>query len=89
MKMSKETYNKLESGMNVVINHFGDDEVTELRHTIGYMNDQFISFIWQMYRIVTEHPVVGDRAIKEAVRSEGLNDSHLETALKKILKRWK
>lgn len=89
MKMSNETFAAIEAGINGVINHVGNSEVVELRNSINYANDQFVAFIWQMYQYGKTFQKRAGIDLYQMVNNEGLSDSHIETALKKILAQYK
>ena len=77
MKMTKETFGKLSDAIDVVMSRYSLKVVLDHRHDVKYVKDQFISFCWSMF-----HATKLDYQI---FYKQGLNDNHIETALKRIL----
>jgi hypothetical protein len=77
MKMSKELFSDLCDGIDAVISKHSLKVITEHRQNIAYTNDQFISFCWSM--------ITATRMDYRLFYDAGLNDTHIETALKRIL----
>jgi hypothetical protein len=80
-KMKKEHFETLDKSIQEVIRNVGIDKVKQFRKEIKFAKNQFISFIWAMFRTATD----------QDFRSElytYLNDSNIETALKKILESY-
>ena len=81
MKMKKEHYSTLVRSINEVVQNVGVADVIAHRENVPYAKNQFISFVWSMWRHATD----------QDFRSElyaYLNDAHVETALKQILKEY-
>jgi hypothetical protein len=91
MKMSKATYNHIEMAINGLRDYCSDsNEFNKLRESILYKNDQFVSFVWKIYfSSKNYYKSVCNIDLHSLVSSEGLKDSHIESALKKILVAYK
>jgi hypothetical protein len=91
MKMSKTTYNHFDVAIKGLRDYCSDtNEFNKLRESISYKNDQFIAFIWKIYYLSKNYyKQVSGIDLHSLVLSEGLKDSHIETALKKILASYK
>ncbi len=79
--MQSNQYWILTNEINKMENAYSIKAFRDLRETVKFANDQFISFIWAIYWQIKS----SDRQII----AEGLNDSHIETALKTALKDYK
>ena len=77
MRITKKQYNEISTAINIVLSNHTTDAVREYRESISYANNQFISFCWSMLRISGYN-------VRPLYRT-GLNDSHIETAIKRIL----
>jgi len=81
MKISKELYTKIENKINeyekACLISFEEN-----RNNISFVNCQYTSFIWFVF-----HNSI-DNDIRAMIKDENLLDSHIETALKKILKKY-
>ncbi len=82
MKITSEHYTTLKATITDFISNVGEENVREYRYSIGYVNNQFISFVWAMLSKSTDH------SFRKELYTY-LNDSHVETALKKILCEYK
>ena len=91
MKMSKETYSKIENAINGLIDYVDDkNEIIDLRKNIDFAKDQFTSFVFKMfYTSCNFAKKMQGVDILSEIKKEGLHDSHIETALKKILISYK
>ncbi len=91
MKMSKETYSHIEMAIKGLRDYCSDsNEFNKLRESIPYKNDQFVSFVWKIYYISKNYYKQNFGIdLHSLVSSEGLQDSHIESALKKILVAYK
>ena len=81
MKMTSMQYWILTDAINKIENAYGVDAMKQHRETISYACDRYLSFVWSIYHIIN----ADDRKII----NEGLNDTHIETALKIALKDYK
>lgn len=91
MKMSKETYSKIENAINGLIDYVEDkNEIAELRKNINFVKDQFTAFCFKMFYTSCNYAKqVQGVDIHAALKSEKLHDAHIETAIKKILVAYK
>ncbi len=78
MKMSKETFGRLANAIDVVMSAHSLETIKKHRQTVKFVNNQFISFCWSMF-----HASKFGQTDREIYNT--LNDSHIETALKRIL----
>ncbi len=56
--------------------------IIELRNTVKYVNNQFVSFYWKIFWVAMR------TSPSLRVVASNYNDEHLNTALKRILKRY-
>jgi hypothetical protein len=91
MKMSKNTYSHIETAIKGLKDYCSDsNEFNKLRDSVPYVKDQFISFIWKVYYASKNYyKITFNIDLNALIRNEGLSDSHIETALRKILKAYK
>ena len=78
MKISKELFGELCDSIdsNVMSKH-SLQKIIEHRNSVTYVKSQFISFCWSMFH--------ASRFDCKKLYNAGLNDNHIETALKRIL----
>lgn len=86
MKMTKDLYDYIDICIHETILTVGAEKTQTFRDTVQYTKDQFTAFAWGVYRVANNQNSfqLGDMA-----REQGLHDSHIETAIKKILKKYK
>lgn len=77
MKMSKELFSELCDSIDGVLSKHSLKVIADHRQNVKFVKDQFISFCWSMF-----HATKSDYS---KFYDAGLNDSHIETALKRIL----
>lgn len=77
MKMSKELYGELCDNIDDVLSLHSLKTVSEHRNNIKFVKNQFVAFCWSIF-----HATKMDYS---KFYNAGLNDSHIETALKSIL----
>ena len=80
MKIKNEDYNLLKEKIDNLLSNYSDAQIKAHRNSIKFVNDQFASFCWSIF-----HQVYKD--VKHLY--DYLNDSHIETALKSILIKYK
>ena len=85
MRMTNDTYKHLTLCLDEIIATAGRDRVIAYRNNVKFVKDQFVSFVWGMFRYI---PQV-DRAAIINNQGERLQDAHIETALKKALIEFK
>lgn len=81
MKMTKELFGELCDAIDVVMSKYSLKVILDHRNDIKYVKSQFISFCWSMF-----HASNFDYT---KLYDSGLNDNHIETALKRILSDFK
>jgi len=81
MKMSKETYGMLYSSIEGLLENRDLEWEIDIFNSRSKANNKYIAFIWAVYFEVLDRSI---RSLRYSIISEGLNDSHVETALKKI-----
>ena len=81
MLMTKHQYKILTDAINKIETAYTKETMKLHREKVSFVNDQFISFIWSIYWMIKGD----DRKIIGA----DLNDNHIETALKKVLREYK
>ena len=77
MKMSKTTFGELCDSIDSVMSARSLKTIIEHRQNVKFVKDQFIAFCWSMF-------YASGYNCKHLYDS-GLDDSHIETALKRIL----
>ena len=77
MKMSKKLFDELTDAIDEVISRHSLQTIIKHRENVKYVNNQFVSFCWSIF----------DASKYDCKRlyDSGLNDSHIKTALKRIL----
>ncbi len=77
MKMTKETFGKLCDSIDVVLSAHSLKTITDHRANVKFVKNQFVSFCWSIF-------YASEFDCKQ-LYDVGLDDSHIETALKRIL----
>ncbi len=77
MRMSKKTFGELADAIDAVMEKYSLKKITEHRQNVKFVKNQFMAFCWSMFRISNFNIMV--------LYADGLNDNHIETALKHIL----
>ena len=77
MKMSKEHFNELCGAIDEVLQRHSLPQILKHRETIKFVKSQFVSFCLSIFH--------ASKFDCKELYSAGLNDSHIETALKRIL----
>ena len=77
MKMSKRLFGELAESIDNVMSKHSLKVITEHRQSVPYVKNQFIAFCWSMFHI--------SKFDCKRLYNAGLNDNHIETALKHIL----
>ena len=86
MKISTSDYEYLERHINMFSERAGKEAMVDTRKNVVFVNDQFRSFIWLVFHKLNRSMAY---LITDRLHASGLNDDHIETALKKILKEYK
>jgi len=77
MKISKELFNELCEAIDKVLSAHSLKTITNHRNTITYTKSRFIAFCWSMFH-ASKYDCM-------KLYKAGLDDTHIETALKRIL----
>ena len=77
MKISKELFGELSSAIDKVMSSHSLKVITAHRQNVKFVKNQFISFCWSMFH--------ASKFDCNQLYGQGLNDNHIETALKRIL----
>lgn len=77
MKMSKELFSELCDSIDYLLSTNSLKVITEHRQNVKYVKSQFIAFCWSIFHASKFDCMKLYRA--------GLDDTHIETALKRIL----
>lgn len=77
MKISQKDFVALSDSINAVISKHSLQAITEHRDNIRFVKNQFVSFCWSIFH--------ASKFDYKPLYDAGLNDSHIETALKRIL----
>jgi len=82
VKITKQHYKELETSINEVLSEYPETDIKEARETVKFVNNQFISFCWLcLHKTVTKNQHLRDLL-------NNYLDSHIETAIKKILVKY-
>jgi len=86
MKMRKERFEELEGHINAYLDNYEEKDLQDLirmyQDNVAF-NDYRVAFIWAMFRrAVPDY----SEYIRELYHNDMLNDSHVETALKKVFR---
>ncbi len=81
MKMNANQYSILTNEIKKIEDDYSVKTFEEHRRAVKFAKDQFISFCWSIFHKINRT----DRAII----TKGLNDQHIETALKIALNKYK
>lgn len=87
MKISKQLFERFDSAIKETISELGGDTVKQHRQNVAFVDSQFNSFCWSIYRVANKRQ--GLALSDEAYQKEGLYDAHILTALKAILADYK
>ncbi len=78
MKMSKELFADLCDTIDTnVVSRHSLQKLIDHRQSVKFVKDQFIAFCWSVFH--------ASKYNSNRLYDAGLNDSHIETALKRIL----
>jgi len=77
MKMTQEQFGQLADSIDAELSKHSLPVIIKHRQTVKYVKSQFISFCWSIFH--------ASKFDCMPLYSAGLNDSHIETALKRIL----
>ncbi len=75
--MSKELFGSIADAIDIVMSRHSLKTIVKYRQNVWYVENQFIAFCWSMFHI--------SKFDYKTLYDAGLNDSHIETALKRIL----
>ena len=81
MKMSSMNYMAVKLSIDAIIEQHGIDYLKRYRQSISFAKCQFTSFCWSIFH-ASKHDY-------KVLYDAGLNDNHIETAIKKILVQFK
>lgn len=77
MKMSKELFSMLSDAIDATLSCHTQAAALQHRNTVKYTNSQFIAFCWSVFH--------ASKFDCTKLYNADLNDTHIETALKRIL----
>ncbi|KKN02467.1 hypothetical protein LCGC14_1117440 [marine sediment metagenome] len=77
MKMKPKEFGLLADSIDGVLSKTSLKIIIEHRQNISYVKDQFVAFCWSIFHV--------SKLDYNLFYKAGLNDSHIETALKRIL----
>jgi hypothetical protein len=86
MKMTQKLFERFEAAINRTVRDYGPAPIEAHRQNVPFVGDQFTAFCWSVYKVANKREGF---ALTDAAYSEGLNDSHMLTAIKKILADYK
>ncbi len=77
MKMNEELFGQVCDAIDTVMEKHSLKVITEHRQRVKYVKNQFIAFCWSIFH--------ASKFDYKPLYAAGLEDSHIETALKRIL----
>ena len=77
MNITKDLFNELCEAIDKVMQVHSLKTITEHRQNVKYVKNQFVAFCWSMLH--------ASKYDTTKLYNAGLNDNHIETALKRIL----
>ena len=77
MKMNKELFGEVCDAIDKVLSEHSLQTIIKHRENVKFVNSQFVAFCWSMF-YASEYDIM-------KLYNAGLNDSHIETSLKRIL----
>jgi hypothetical protein len=86
MKMTNDLYEYFDITIQETILTVGLDKTKDFRETVQYTTNQFNSFCWAIYQ--TANRLNGFK-LGDMAREQGLEDSHMLTAINKVLREYK
>ena len=81
MRMTQPDYDYLQTNILNLLADYTEEHILAHKESVKFVHDQFTAFVWSIMHHL--HSDVFDRLYKQ-----GYNDSHIETALKRILKKY-
>jgi len=91
MKFTPNDYSILSGAIKRQLNLYTMKEIDSSRNTFRNnpkINSHYIAFIWAVFHKVRRHDQTINDLIHERSSNGTYNDSHIETALKKIFKEY-
>ena len=83
MKITKQHFEDLENHIKHTLSQYPEEEIIQARKTVKFVKNQFIAFCWLvLHKTVKEH-----QSLRQLL--DNYLDSHIETAIKKILIKYK
>jgi hypothetical protein len=82
-RVTKEQYKELETLINNFLKKAKEEDIIKHRRTVKFAKDQFVSFVWSIFWAIPQNGGI------EWSEKYDLSDNAIETALKKILKKYK
>ena len=86
MKMTRKLFERFEAAINRTVRDYGSAPIRRHRENVPFVGDQFNAFCWSIYKTTNKREAF---TLGDAAYDEGLNDSHMLTAIKKILVDYK
>jgi len=86
MKMTDGLYKDFEEAIKGSISYVGEENTRRYRKHVDYTDNQFEAFIMGVYQFTNRN---NNYRLSENAYASGLEDSHIKTALRKILKEYK
>ena len=81
MKCTEEQIAYMSDKINEVFDRHTQNEILDYRQKVKFVDNQFVAFCWGVFHAAKINP--------RKFYNAGLNDSHIETALKYILADYK
>lgn len=85
MRATKDTRQHLDLVLEELIHNHTEEKVMTYRANVYYVKDQYTSFVWGLYHLLS----TADKNVIRANQGHTLQDQHIETALKEALKEYK
>jgi len=85
MKMTNDLYEYFDITINENIISAGLDKVKDFRQSVLYTDNQFNAFCWSIYQSTNR---LNSFQLGDLANKQGLESSHILTAIRKILKQY-
>jgi len=81
MTMTQTNYDRLQTEILDVLAGYTEEQILKHRQAVKFVKNQFIAFVWSIAHHTDNNTIAW-------LYGQGYNDSHIETALKRILKKY-
>ena len=86
MKMTNDLYEYFDITINETLEDIGIVKVKQYRNGVAYTDNQFNAFCWGVYQLTNRQ---NSHQLGDMAKKQDLEDSHMLTAIQKVLKAFK